>query len=110
MPQTVKRWRAPRQVSASALKRPAILLAVAIAAIAGVVPAWADTAPSVVTQTYGYTGETTTFTVPDGITQLTLALAGGEGGRGGTDSSGPSPEGGCQGVVTGTISVTQDRF
>jgi hypothetical protein len=106
VPQTVKKWRAPRQVSAAALKRPTILLAVAIAAIAGVVPAWADPGPSIVTQTYGYTGETTTFTVPDGITQLTLTLAGGEGGRGGTDSAGPSPEGGYQGVVTGTISVT----
>jgi hypothetical protein len=106
VPQTVKKWRAPRQVSAAALKRPTILVAVAIVAIAGVVPAWADPGPSIVTQTYGYTGETTTFTVPDGITQLTLTLAGGEGGRGGTDSSGPSPEGGYQGVVTGTISVT----
>jgi len=67
VPQTVKKWRAPRHVSAAALKRPTILVAVAIAAIAGVVPAWAaDPGPSIITQSYGYTGETTTFTVPDG--------------------------------------------
>ena len=62
--------------------------------------------PGIVTQTFSYTGATTTFTVPAGITQLTLALQGGEGGRGGADAAGPSPVGGYQGVVTGTITVT----
>ena len=70
------------------------------------VPAVASAAPATVSQTFGYTGATDTFTVPGGITQLTLQLTGGEGGRGGDDSVGPSPAGGYQGVVTGTISVT----
>ncbi len=63
-------------------------------------------APATVTQTYNYTGATDTFTVPAGVTQLTVQLQGGEGGQGGNDSVGGSPPGGYQGVVTGTISVT----
>ncbi len=38
-----------------------------------------------------YTAAVETFTVPAGITLLTLQLNGGEGGQGGDDASGPSP-------------------
>jgi hypothetical protein len=62
--------------------------------------------PTTVSQTFGYTNSTSTFTVPAGITQLTLTVQGAEGGRGGNDSAGRPPTGGYQGVVTGTISVT----
>jgi hypothetical protein len=62
--------------------------------------------PSTVVQTYSYTGSTAGFTVPSGISQITVAMTGGEGGRGGTDSAGPSPAGGYQGLVTGTMTVT----
>jgi titin len=58
-----------------------------------------------VTQTFGYSTGTTTFVVPAGITLLSLQLDGGEGGRGGNDVAGPSPVGGYQGVVSGTIAV-----
>jgi uncharacterized repeat protein (TIGR02543 family) len=58
------------------------------------------------TQTFNYSPNVQTFTVPAGVTQLTLSANGGEGGRGGRDSSGRPPLGGYQGVVSGTISVT----
>ncbi|HZV25778.1 MAG TPA: fibronectin type III domain-containing protein, partial [Acidothermaceae bacterium] len=79
-----------------------------VVAAAGVValPVAASAAPSTVTANYGYTGSTSTFTVPAGITAITVTLAGGEGGQGGADAAGPSPAGGYQGVVTGTMTVT----
>ncbi|MCU1441204.1 MAG: fibronectin type protein [Rhodoglobus sp.] len=63
-------------------------------------------APSAVTQTFSYTGGLQTFTVPAGITQLTLTATGAEGGRGGVDASGPGAAGGYKGQVTGTMAVT----
>ena len=62
-------------------------------------------AASTVTQTYNYTGSTQTFTVPAGVTSITVTLKGGQGGAGGTDY-GVRNFGGYQGVVTGTIDVT----
>lgn len=62
-------------------------------------------AASTVTQTFSYTGSTQTFTVPAGVTSLTVTMKGGQGGRGGTDYGTPN-SGGYQGVVTGTIAVT----
>ncbi len=62
--------------------------------------------PATVSQTFSYTGSTATFTVPTGISALTITVQGAEGGRGGSDSSGPPPAGGYQGVVSGTIAVT----
>jgi titin len=59
-----------------------------------------------VTQTFNYSPNVQTFTVPAGVTQLTLSANGGEGGRGGRDSAGRPPLGGYQGVVSGTIAVT----
>ena len=63
-------------------------------------------ASSVISNTYEYTGETDTFTVPDGVTSMTVTLKGGQGGLGGRDSQGSPIPGGYQGVVTGVIAVT----
>lgn len=63
-------------------------------------------AATTVTTTYGYTGTNQTFTVPDGVSSLTITLKGGQGGLGGGDSQGSPTPGGYQGVVTGTIAVT----
>ena len=61
---------------------------------------------SVATDTYNYSPDVQVFTVPAGVTQLTLNVAGGEGGRGGRDSAGRPPLGGYEGDVAGTINVT----
>lgn len=63
-------------------------------------------AASTITNTFGYTGSTQTFTVPDGVTSIEVTLQGAQGGRGGGDSQGSPTPGGYQGVVTGTIVVT----
>ncbi|MEI2699020.1 MAG: hypothetical protein V9E94_11985 [Microthrixaceae bacterium] len=63
-------------------------------------------AANTVSQTFSYTGSTQTFTVPDGVSALTVTLTGGQGGRGGGDSQGSPTPGGYRGVVTGTIDVT----
>ncbi len=63
-------------------------------------------AESTISQTFTYTGSTETFTVPDGVSTLTVTLNGGQGGRGGGDSQGSPTPGGYRGVVTGTIDVT----
>ncbi|HEY3925517.1 MAG TPA: fibronectin type III domain-containing protein [Acidothermaceae bacterium] len=92
--------------SASSRRIAAIAALVTVGGLVVAMPTAAMADPATVTQAYGYTGATDTFTVPDGITQLTLQLAGGEGGRGGDDVAGPSPAGGYQGVVSGTVGVT----
>jgi predicted RNA-binding protein with TRAM domain len=84
----------------------AFVSATVVSAVIVAMPIAATAGPSTVTQTFGYTGSTTTYTVPAGVSQLTLSMMGAEGGRGGADASGPSPAGGYQGVVTGTMSVT----
>lgn len=63
-------------------------------------------ADAMMTQTFNYTGSTQSFTVPAGVTALGVTIVGGQGGRGGTDSAGPSPAGGYAGQVQGTIAVT----
>src|SRR5881392_498865 len=64
------------------------------------------TAPSIVTVPFGYTGSTTTWTVPAGVTSINLTVIGAQGGQGGRDST-PSPNpGGYQGIVSGTLTVT----
>jgi YVTN family beta-propeller protein len=57
-------------------------------------------------QTFNYSPNVQTFTVPAGVTQLTLSANGAEGGRGGRDAAGRPALGGYAGVVSGTISVT----
>ncbi len=92
----------------SASRVTAILVAsvlVLVAVIVGPTKAVAS-GPSTVTNTFSYTGSTTTFTVPAGITSLNLTVVGAEGGLGGRDSAGFPPPGGYQGVVSGTIAVT----
>jgi hypothetical protein len=63
-------------------------------------------ASAVVTTTYSYTGSTETFTVPAGVTSMTVTIKGGQGGIGGGDSQGSPTPGGYQGVVTGVIAVS----
>src|SRR5258706_5049019 len=62
-------------------------------------------ASAVVTTTYSYTGSTETFTVPAGVTSMTVTIKGGQGGVGGGDSEGSPIPGGYQGVVTGVVAV-----
>jgi DNA-binding beta-propeller fold protein YncE/outer membrane protein OmpA-like peptidoglycan-associated protein len=69
-------------------------------------PEVTTTTDSTNTETFNYTPTTQTFTVPAGVTQLTLSAVGAEGSRGGRDSSGRPVPGGYQGVVDGTIAVT----
>ncbi len=69
------------------------------------------TTPSTVTQTFGFDSDTLqNFTVPAGVTSLTLTALGGQGSWGGADSSGRPPAGGYQGEVTGTMSVTPGEY
>jgi len=63
-------------------------------------------AAGTISQTFSYTGSTQAFTVPDGVSALTITLTGAQGGRGGGDSQGSPTPGGYRGVVTGTIDVT----
>ena len=74
---------------------------VAFVAAAVGIEATPVSASSVITTTYDYTGETETFTVPDGVTSMSVTLKGGQGGLGGGDSQGAPLPGGYQGVVTG---------
>lgn len=65
-----------------------------------------NAAPSTVTQTFTYTGTMQNFTVPSGITALTVTVRGGQGGNGGGDAT-PAPAPGTYfGEVTGTIAVS----
>ena len=73
-------------------------------------PAGATT-PTTVTQTFGFDNDTLqNFTVPAGVTSLTLTALGGQGSWGGADSSGRPPAGGYQGEVTGTMAVTPGEY
>ncbi|EPR76563.1 fibronectin type III [Leifsonia rubra CMS 76R] len=78
----------------------------ALGALVVAVPQAAISGPSVVIQTFSYTGSVGSFTVPTGISSLTITATGGEGGNGGADATPAPPAGGYRGVVTGTISVT----
>jgi titin len=73
------------------------------------VPEAVAAGPSIVTQTFSYTGSVASFTVPSGITALTITVTGGEGGNGGADATPAPAAGGYRGVVTGTIAVTQNQ-
>ncbi len=67
--------------------------------------------PTTVTQTFGFDNDTLqNFTVPSGVTSLTVTATGGYGSWGGTDSAGRPPEGGYQGEVTGSISVNPGDY
>ena len=93
--------------------RATALVVVSLLVLAGVVVgplSAAASGPTTVTSTFSYTGSTTTFTVPAGITSLNVTVVGAEGGRGGPDSAGYPPTGGYQGVVSGAISVTPGQI
>jgi titin len=74
-------------------------------------PLAAATTPTTVTQTFGFDSDTLqNFTVPAGVTSLTITATGGYGSLGGADSSGRPPNGGYQGEVTGTMAVTPGNY
>ena len=75
-----------------------------LAVVTGTAPASA-TAPTIST-TYNYSSTVQSFTVPAGVTSLTIDMKGGEGAWGGIDSSGRPAHGGYLGEVSGTIAVT----
>lgn len=87
-------------VATSVLVFGALLVAVPQAVVAG---------PTAVTQTFSYTGSSAKFTVPAGISALTITVTGGQGGNGGSDATPAPPAGGYRGVVTGTIAVTPNQ-
>jgi hypothetical protein len=68
------------------------------------------TGPTIVTVPFGYTGSTTTWTVPAGVTSINLTVTGAQGGRGGADSTPSPPAGGYQGVVSGALTVTPGQI
>ena len=58
-------------------------------------------------QTFNYTGSQQTFTVPSGVSTITIKVWGGQGGSGGYYSSGSyCSTGGKGGYATGDLSVT----
>ena len=59
-----------------------------------------------VTTVFNYTGSTQTFTVPDGVSSISVTMYGGQGGIGGGDSQGSPTPGGYRGAVIGSIDVT----
>ncbi len=79
---------------------------VTIGALLVALPQTALAGPTTVTRTYSYTGSTDTFTVPAGISNLSIKIVGAEGGNGGADATPAPPAGGYRGVVTGTLAVT----
>ena len=98
-----------RQKSAHQSLKGAFALGIAAALVGGVVvvnelPAWS--APVQHEQTFNYTAGTQSWTVPAGVTQIEVALRGGQGGNGGDDAAGAPPISTYRGLVTGTIEVT----
>jgi titin len=99
------------------LRRAVALAAVLIVSSGLVAPALSGpssagaTTPTTVTQTFGFDNDTLqNFTVPAGVTSLTITAMGGQGSWGGADASGRPPDGGYQGEVTGTMSVTPGDY
>ncbi|GAA3731331.1 hypothetical protein GCM10022239_04910 [Leifsonia bigeumensis] len=83
--------------------------AVAVGALLVATPHAAIAGPSTVTQTFSYTGSVATFTVPAGISALTITVTGGAGGNGGADATPAPAPGGYRGVVSGTIAVAPNQ-
>ena len=89
---------------------PLLLSSIAVPVIVGLSLPAAATAATV-TQTFGFDNDTAQgFTVPAGVTSISITATGGQGGWGGADSSGNPPPGGYQGVVSGSISVTPGEY
>ncbi|WP_449281833.1 fibronectin type III domain-containing protein [Leucobacter sp.] len=66
-------------------------------------PGW--TAPQQHSQTFGYTGSTTVWTVPSGVRSVQVEIRGGQGGNGGDDAAGAPAISTYRGVITGTLEV-----
>ncbi|MHB1884951.1 MAG: beta strand repeat-containing protein, partial [Acidimicrobiales bacterium] len=78
--------------------------------LGGTTPAGATT-PTTVTDTFGFNSDALQhFTVPAGVTSLTISALGGQGGWAGADASGNPPAGGYQGEVSGTIPVSPGDY
>ena len=102
------------------IRRSVALMAAALMGVSGGLlvptlagsPASADAStPPTITQTFGFNNDTLqNFTVPAGVTSLTITATGGQGSWGGADASGRPPTGGYQGQVTGTIAVTPGEY
>ncbi len=90
----------PRLTRAQAVLTALLVLAATLVPFAGTAEA------ETLTRTFAYTAGTQTFTVPEGVTSITVSMAGGKGGRGGYDSQGEPTPGGYRGVITGSIDVT----
>ncbi|WP_146120031.1 fibronectin type III domain-containing protein [Leucobacter massiliensis] len=88
-------WSALAVGSAAALAAGSLVVAAS--------PGWS--APQQHAQTFLYTGEAESWTVPEGVNAIEVELRGGQGGNGGRDAA-PSPEvSSYRGLVTGTIDV-----
>jgi hypothetical protein len=83
----------------------AVSVTVAAVGVAGLLMPSMAQAATTGSLTFAYSASTQIFTVPAGVTQLTVTALGGEGGLGGADSSGNSFPGGYRGQVSGTIAV-----
>ena len=85
-----------RAITVSAVTVIALATSVAAPLVTGTgAPSAGASTPLTVTQTFGFDNDTLqTFTVPANVTSLNLTMTGGQGGWGGTDSSGPPPAGG----------------
>jgi hypothetical protein len=79
---------------------------VTVGATLALVPTVASAAPATVVKNFSYSGSTESWTVPAGITQISITATGGQGGLGGVDSQGLPTPGGYAGVVSGTMDVT----
>ncbi|WP_336661024.1 fibronectin type III domain-containing protein [Leucobacter sp. USHLN153] len=64
-----------------------------------------NSAPTVRTETFGYQSTAQSWTVPAGVTAISVIMRGGEGGNGGKDAA-PAPDPGTfRGLVMGTVDV-----
>ena len=68
-----------------------------------------STSGNQVTQAFSYTNTLETWTVPAGVSEVTVSMYGSQGARGGNDASGRPPAGGYRGYVTGTLPVSEGQ-
>ena len=92
-------------------KKLAILGAAVMTAAAAVVPVEAGAVDgAVVTETFEFTGDTQTFTVPDGVTEVDVVACGAQGGAGVLFSGDPVGSGGLGGLAFARLGVTAARI
>ena len=86
------------------------LVATSLVALPAIGAYTSDPSGSNTVLNFSYEGSIETFTVPDNVSEITITLAGGESGRGGTDYGVRPPMEGYKGVVTGTANVTPGQI